>query len=71
MRPIYKRFDADTHSSGPASMQRVPRPGLLSKHSAKCFIVGSKGRSLLKREDTIHDKRGDGPGTVVMVYGDV
>lgn len=65
------RFDADTHSSGPPSMQRVPRPGLLSKRSAKCFIMGSKGRSLLKREDLIHDKRGGGQRTVVAVRGDV
>lgn len=66
MRPVYKRLYPDTHPSGPSSMQRVPRPGRLSKQSAKRFILGSKGRSLLKREDanSISD-RGDGRERIV------
>lgn len=61
MRPVYKRFYPDTHPSGPPSMQRVPRPGRLSKQSAKRFILGSKGRSLLKTEDANSiSGRGDG-----------
>ncbi len=39
----------DTHSSGSPSMQRVPTPGLCSKRSVKCFILGSNGCSLLNR----------------------
>lgn len=58
MRPVYKGFYPDTHPGGPPSMQRVPRPGRLSKQSAKRFILGSKGRSLLKREDAISDRGG-------------
>lgn len=37
----------NAHPRGSPSMHRVPRPGGFSKHSIKCFILGSYGLSLL------------------------
>lgn len=39
-----------SYSDDSPSMHRVPRPGGARKHSVKCFIPGSRGRSLLRRE---------------------